>query len=152
MTENESYLTSILNDVLKDDDFVAEQNPLATKEGIEAAATALAEIRGRSFSGRHSELGKMINCICGLRHRANERACIQKFATTSREGDPIQGELVPPEGLTQLTKRQIFGAAMFAKKRINPHSNRYLQARINKIVAKKRKEKLNEPEESKTEN
>ena len=76
-----------------------------------------------------------------MRHRVNERTCVQRFATTNREGDPVQGELVPPEGLTHLTAKQVYGAAMFAKKRIRPHSNRYLQARINKIVAKQRKEK-----------
>lgn len=53
---------------------VAEDNalePKATIEGIIAAEKALAEIRLRSFSGRNPELGKMINCHCGLRHRAS---------------------------------------------------------------------------------
>ena len=111
-----------------------------TEAGKNAAEIALAEIRGRSFSGRHPELGRMINCICGLRHRANERICVQKFATTTREGGPVQGELIPPEGLTQLTRKQILGAAGFAKRRRRPHSNRYLQARTNAIAAKQRKE------------
>lgn len=36
-------------------------------------ADALAVVGGRSFSGRHPELGKMINCkVCGLRHRETD--------------------------------------------------------------------------------
>jgi hypothetical protein len=116
-----------------------EQNPAATIEGILAAEQALDEIRARSFSGRNPHLGKMINCVCGLRHREFERVCKQKFA--EKDG-VIYGELKPPEGLTQLTRKQILGAKAFAKKRIRPHSNRYLQARLNKIAARQRKEKL----------
>jgi hypothetical protein len=119
-----------------------EAETVPTEGGQKAAAEALAEVHGRSFSGRNPHLGRMIKCqVCGMRHRVNERTCVQRFATTNREGDPVQGELVPPEGLTHLTAKQVYGAAMFAKKRIRPHSNRYLQARINKIVAKQRKEK-----------
>lgn len=109
-----------------------------TEIGKKAAEIALAEIRGRSFSGRHPELGKMINCqFCGFRHRENERKCEQKFA---EKDSVVYGELKPPEGLTQLTKKQILGAAAFAKCRLRPHSNRYLQARTNALAAKQRKE------------
>lgn len=102
------------------EDFVAEQNPAATKQSIEAAAHAIEEIRNRSFSGRHPELGKMINCqFCGLRHRENERKCEQKFA--EKDG-VIYGALVPPAGLTHLTARQIIGAAAFTKRRQRPRN------------------------------
>jgi len=38
------------------------------------------EFKQKSFSGRHSELGKMINCvICSRRHRSAE-ICLQRFA------------------------------------------------------------------------
>lgn len=86
---------------------------------VEQALKAISE---RSFSGRHPELGRMVNCqICGLRHRQNERKCEQKFATETKQGEPLQGELVPPEGLTQLTKKQVYGAKLFAKRRTRPH-------------------------------
>lgn len=113
-----------------------------TEAGIKAAEEALQAIRDRSFSGRNPHLGKMINCqFCGTRHRQNERTCAQKFA---EENGVVYGELAPPEGLTQLTKKQVLGAAMFAHKRLNPHSNRYLNARNNSIAAKQhKKEKKN---------
>jgi hypothetical protein len=39
----------------------------------EQLADALKEVAGRSFSGRHPELGKMLNCkVCGRRHRESE--------------------------------------------------------------------------------
>lgn len=108
----------------EENDFIVDQNPEATKEGIEAAAAALEEIRNRSFSGRNPHLGRMINCaFCGLRHRENHfPECKQTFATKTREGDPIQGELQPPEGLTNLTARQTYGAAMFNKRRQKPRT------------------------------
>lgn len=119
-------------DYLNLSDVVIEQRTEATKEGIEASAEALDAIYSRSFSGRHPELGKMVNCqICDSRHRENERKCEQKFVK--------KGQLVPPAGLTSLTMRQVVGAARFAKKRIRPHSNRYLKARINLALSKQRK-------------
>lgn len=52
-----------------------------TAEGIEAADEVLAAIKGRSFSGRHPELGRMIKCqVCRNRHRESIK-CKQKFAT-----------------------------------------------------------------------
>lgn len=110
--------------------------------GEKAASQALRDIRDRSYSGRHPELGKMINCqICHLRHRQNDPLfqCKQKFA--DKDG-VVYGELKPPEGLIELTKKQVVGAAFFSKRRINPHSNRYLQARLNKFAAQQRKKKL----------
>jgi hypothetical protein len=75
----------------------------------------------KSFSGRHPELGKMINChICSRRHRSVQ-VCQQVFATSTREGEPLQGELVPPDGMTTLTKYQVVGRAPYKSKRVNPH-------------------------------
>lgn len=69
------------------------------------------EFADRSFSQRHPELGRMINCaVCFLRHRSSQ-VCHQRFVK----------ELTPPEGLTGLTKFQLLGRAAFAKKRIKPH-------------------------------
>jgi hypothetical protein len=57
----------------KDTDLDFEQIKIAAQK---AAKMALAKIRSRSYSERHPELGKMINCqFCGLRHRQNERRC-----------------------------------------------------------------------------
>jgi hypothetical protein len=101
-----------------------------TEAGIKAAQAAIQAIRERSFSGRHPELGRMINCqFCDTRHRENERKCSQTFAV----------ELTPTKDREHLTHKQIFGASRFAKKRLNPHSNRYRQARINAALAKQRK-------------
>jgi hypothetical protein len=97
----------------------------STEAGQKAAAEALEQIKNRSYAGRHPELGKMINCqYCGLRHRENDqlRKCKQTFVTKTREGDLLQGELQPPEGMTQLTTRQIFGAAMFNRRRQRPRN------------------------------
>lgn len=72
---------------------------------------ALQAITERSFSGRHPELGKMINCkFCGHRHRENERNCKQVFAKDENGND----RTVPQ------TRKGIYGAAMFAKRRIHP--------------------------------
>ena len=98
---------------------------LPTEAGQKAAEQALSTIKDRSYAGRNPELGKMINCqFCGMRHRQNDtlRKCEQKFAATNREGDPVQGELLPPEGMTTLTARQLIGAAAFAKRRQRPRN------------------------------
>lgn len=90
-----------------------QEAPKVPEETIDAVALALDEILNRSFSGRHPELGKMINCrVCDMRHRQNERKCEQKFVA----------ELIPPEGLTSLTARQQLGAKFFAKRRRSPRN------------------------------
>lgn len=117
---------------------IAEIEPIPTETGQQAAEKALEEIRNRSFSGRNPELGKMIKCqFCGLRHHQNERKCEQKFATD--ENGVEYGKLMPSEGLTGFTARQMLGAQRFAKKRIHPHSNRWAKARANALAAKQRK-------------
>lgn len=85
-----------------------------TPEGEAAVVPALQAITERSFSGRHPELGKMINCqFCGHRHRENERNCKQVFAKDKNGKDRVAPQ----------TRKGIYGAAMFAKRRIHPHQH-----------------------------
>lgn len=111
----------------------------STEAGQKAAEIALAEIRDRSFSGRHPELGRMVNCqFCGLRHRENERRCEQVFTTVVSRGPD---EKIVLERRAPQTRKGVLGAAMFAKKRHRSHSNRWAQARANAETAKRRKKK-----------
>jgi hypothetical protein len=101
----------------------------ATIEAIQAADAALAAIRARSFSERHPELGKMVNCqVCDLRHRASQK-CEQKFKQLWIDEDLETGELSIQYAIVPLpgqkgTPKSIVGAAHFAKKRRNPHPSR----------------------------
>ena len=116
------------------------------QKAIDAATSA---IEGRSFSERHPELGKMVNCqVCHRRHRQTNVAytapikgkilplhnkCEQVF--TYRVGDyeyfrkDATGELVPdyrtainPDA--NPTQKQVIGRAAFAKKRFHPHPSK----------------------------
>jgi hypothetical protein len=110
-----------------------------TPEQVEAAEK---EVRGRPYSGRHPELGKMIKCqVHGRRHRQFEFGvpCEQKFTHTVNGYQVFREEVVPatetePETVKLVpdlrtaappdekpTVKQIIGAAQFAKKRYNPH-------------------------------
>jgi hypothetical protein len=110
---------------------------VSTDAGQKAAEAALAEIHGRSYSGRHPELGRMINCqFCNLRHRENERKCVQKFTTVVNRGPE---EKIVPERTAPQTKKGVLGAKMFEKRRLRPHSNRWIPARTNALAAKQRK-------------
>lgn len=115
-----------------------EEPPQFTPVADEKVAAALAKIKGRPFSERHPELGKMINCqVCGTRHRQNERKCGQRF-TFVIDGfevyrEDAQGNLVPdlrtatPEG-EQPTRNQVIGAPLrqnFAKPRYRPHPSKF---------------------------
>jgi hypothetical protein len=97
-----------------------------------AVDKALKEIKHRSFSERHPELGKMVNCrVCSRRHREHERKCEQVF--TYRVGDyelyrmdEEKNELVPDYRTAirpdeKPTMKQYMGAAAYAKKRFHPH-------------------------------
>jgi hypothetical protein len=98
---------------------MTEEITQPNEAGQKASEEALQAIKNRSFSGRNPHLGRMISCaICGLRHRENERKCEQKFAVD--ENKIVYGELKPPEGLTNLTARQLVGAAVFNKRRRKP--------------------------------
>jgi hypothetical protein len=63
----------------------------------------------KSFSQRHPELGKMINCaVCGLRHR-DRVVCNQRFALY--------------EDGTERVNEHV-GNSIFNKKRFHPHPNK----------------------------
>lgn len=80
----------------------------------------------RSFSERHPELGKMLKCqICLTRHRSS-KVCTQRFAVGTHDPRP-EGEKVLLVA-SQTTRKGLYGAAQFAKKRIKPHhSHRMLR-------------------------
>lgn len=119
---------------------VPELEVVPTEAGQQAATKTLAEIRSRSFSARHPELGKMIKCqMCGRRHRAVQQlkthgadgvtkqskfvgiiACVQQFATG-------RYDLRDPKPLliaSQTTAKGVLGAAQFNKKRLRPHPSK----------------------------
>jgi hypothetical protein len=58
---------------------IADVEPSDAVETVRLAQAVLKfkdEFKTRSFSGRHSELGKMIKCVkCGRRHRDSEESC-----------------------------------------------------------------------------
>ena len=116
-----------------------DENPnIQDAEGIEfnvsldailAAEMALKQIKNRSFSARHPELGKMMNCqVCDLRHRSSQK-CEQKFKELWIDEDLETGEFSTQYAIVPLpgqngTPKSIVGAAQFAKKRRNPHPSR----------------------------
>jgi hypothetical protein len=80
------------------------ETPGISEETKQAIAKFQETFKERTFSQRHPELGKMINChVCGMRHRSAQ-VCEQKFAV---------GPVNP--------KRRY---GMGSNKRINPHWNR----------------------------
>jgi hypothetical protein len=108
-----------------------------SEELAKAIAATTKTIEGRSFSERHPELGKMVNCrVCGTRHRANEKKCEQVF--TYRVGDyeyfreDEQGLLVPDYRTAtrpdeKPTRNQYNGAPRmmnFSMPRYHPHPSK----------------------------
>jgi hypothetical protein len=82
-----------------------EDSKLDVKQLVaDAVAKFREEHAEKSFSQQHPELGKMLNCkICSRRHRSSI-VCEQHI-------------LVP----AAQTRKGIYGAQSFAKKRIRPH-------------------------------
>lgn len=130
--------------------FEIEPEFKTSPEVIAAADAALGGIADRSFSGRHAELGKMINCkVCNRRHRAVDsvyrehfdkngkktvsilpllRNCKQVFKQLWVDEDLDTGELTIQYATVPLpgqkgTPKAIVGAQFFAKKRKNRHPN-----------------------------
>jgi hypothetical protein len=117
------------------DELVPQQpEPFAATPELKAAIeAAIKGIQSKSYSERHQELGKMIKCqVCGRRHRASE---LHEQVFTYRVKDyelfreDENGKLVP-DFRTAIrpdenpTRRQVVGAAAFAKKRIKPHMSK----------------------------
>lgn len=89
-----------------------------------AIASAVNAIRSRSYSERHPELEKMINCsVCDRRHRSSI-VCVPKYYEIEYEmtdGTTKKVEMIAD----QTTRKGINGAAVFAKKRFLPHHNKW---------------------------
>lgn len=83
-----------------------------------AEAQALQAIHNRSFSGRHQDLGKMVNCkVCDLRHRESEVHKPKYIA--------VAGETPATESLIEKNRiRLTVGAAQFKGKRKRPPLNK----------------------------
>lgn len=78
----------------------------------------------KSFSARHPELGRMVNCqICGNRHREHDPivVCTQRFCTSKHDSSVLLTSDSAHDG--PATIKDVIGAAAFAKKRHNPHIN-----------------------------
>jgi len=82
-----------------------------------ATAKAIEEIHSRSFSGRNPELGKMINCHCGRRHRESEKHDMKYIAEAGKT--PATESLIEERRI-----RLTVGAAAFKWKRRKPHLNK----------------------------
>lgn len=114
-----------------------EAAPFVPSERLKAAVEAATKrMRQRTFSERHTELGKMINCkVCGLRHRQFEHRCEQKHVVIGKETNPETGEEKPIlampgttkataswKGIGAITAAQIYGRAMFKGRRKKPRN------------------------------
>lgn len=110
-----------------------------SQELQKAIIAATTTIEGRTFSERHPELGKMVNCqVCRRRHRVNERKCEQVFTYTVKDKEGFlyerfredeKGDVVPDyrtaiEPGTKPTMKQVVGRAGFVKKRFHPHPSK----------------------------
>lgn len=90
----------------------------------EAVAEFESEREAKSFSGRHPELGKMVNCgVCGRRHRS-AHVCVpvyarQKIYDPETGQDTLGGELVASDK----TVKGVYGAARVKGRRILRHRN-----------------------------
>jgi hypothetical protein len=90
-------------------------------------ADAIAKFReehvGLSYSQRHPELGKMVNCpLCFRRHRS-VIVCQQVFTIILDRGP---NERVVEERRAANTRKGVNGSQAFAKKRIRPHHSHKL--------------------------
>ena len=104
--------------------------------------TYLDEREVKSFSARHPELGKMVNCyVCGLRHRA-AKICTPVYVTSKTETvEAEDGSIVPaPMLASQLTRKGVYGAKQFARQRILKHRNRWSLMVLDRATQYYRKE------------
>lgn len=90
-------------------------------EAVAAADVALGDIKHRSFSGRHPELGKMIKCqVCNRRHRQPQ--CTAEYKQLWMDEDVETGERTIVYATVPLhnqkpTIKAVFGAKQFKGKR-----------------------------------
>jgi len=91
------------------------ETPISISQAI---AKFRADHAGKTFSQRHPELGKMLNCPFCLRRHRSMIVCQQVFTTVVNRG-PNERTVI--ERLAPRTRRGVNGAQAFAKKRINPH-------------------------------
>lgn len=108
------------------------------EEMLAAVETFTREREAKSFSERHPELGKMINCVVCLQRHRKARVCVSVYAKTPDEvfvGEGGKVTLVPvttrnedgsvipkPMLADQNTAKGVMGAARFAGRR-NKHRN-----------------------------
>ena len=90
----------------------------------DAVAKFREDFKDKSFSERHPELGRMINCrVCLQRHRSST-ICTQEFAASPQfetgEGEPIL--LIA----RQDTMKGVYGAKNVKGKRLKPHHSHKL--------------------------
>ena len=98
------------------------------------------EHRDKSFSERHPELGKMMNCaICRSRHRSHIK-CKQTFSVRYQEQEMQEngewGPLTDVLAVAPRTRKGVNGAAGFKGRRLKPHLNHRSQlfiARVRKL-------------------
>lgn len=78
----------------------ADQHREATAQAVKEAAEKFErERKGKSFSGRHPELGPMIKCyVCNRRHRDNEQ-CLIRYATTVNKDQPCEPRIAETKKL-----------------------------------------------------
>jgi hypothetical protein len=111
-----------------------ELEPFVISEELQKVAdAALTDIHNRSFSGRHPELGKMINCpVCGLRHRGMQ--CEPHYMELYVEEDLETGKQTPVYAMaSQTTRKGVAGAKAFAKQRLKPHLNKYKRQFVERV-------------------
>ena len=93
----------------------ADYDALLTKR---AADAFFSERESKSYSARHPELGRMINCwVCDKRHRSS-RVCVPAYGR-------VAGEINDKDEVVIVTKRQRDGAAAYKGKRILRHRNKW---------------------------
>lgn len=83
-----------------------------------------AERAAKTFSGRHPELGKMIQCpVCDRRHQSSH-TCIPVYAASKTE-EEFDGENWIPRILmaSDKTRKGVYGASRFKRQRILKHRN-----------------------------
>jgi hypothetical protein len=130
MSEQEYNISDFINDEAEQEMFEgSEQLEFApvSQEITALVQRALKTVRGRSFSGRYPELGKMIKCqVCKRRHRAFIK-CAQVFVTKWFEEDLETGVVTSVPAVAAQTRKGVVGAAAFKGKRLHPHLNKKMQ-------------------------